>query len=209
MAQEHPRAGDALSLANRLANESSAYLRQYKDNPVDGYPWGSEALERAKREDKPLLVSIGYSSCHWCHVMEHESFENLEIAKQMNASFICIKVDREERPAVDQIYMDTVLRRTGSGGWPLNVFCTPQGVPFHGRTDFPPARRHGSPSGPEVLEAVATRGLASRTRKLLGSEDAVVVLRPDAAPAWLAPCWLEGREPRDATPTAYLCRGRT
>ena len=142
-------------MANRLANESSAYLRQHKDNPVDWYPWGSEALERAKREDKPLLVSIGYSSCHWCHVMEHESFEDLEIAKQMNASFICIKVDREERPDVDQIYMDTVLRMTGSGGWPLNVFCTPEGVPFHGGTYFPPARRHGSPSWPEVLEDVA------------------------------------------------------
>ena len=125
------------------------------------------------------MVSIGYSSCYWCHVMEHESFENPEIAKQTNASFICIKVDREERPDVDQIYMDTVLRMTGSGGWPLNVFCTPQGVPFHGGTYFPPARRHESPSWPEVLEAVATRGLAARARKLLGPEDAVVAARPD------------------------------
>jgi uncharacterized protein YyaL (SSP411 family) len=142
-------------MPNRLADESSAYLLQHKDNPVDWYPWGDDAFERARRENRPVLISIGYSSCHWCHVMERESFEDPAIAKLMNDNFVCIKVDREERPDVDQIYMDTVTRMTGSGGWPLNVFCTPEGVPFHGGTYFPPQRRHGSPSWPEVLSAVA------------------------------------------------------
>ena len=142
-------------MPNRLAAESSAYLRQHRDNPVDWYPWGEEAFERARRENRPVLVSIGYSSCHWCHVMEHESFEDLEIAKLMNENFVCIKVDREERPDVDQIYMETVMRLTGAGGWPLNVFCTPDGRPFYGGTYFPPERRYQRPSWPDVLRSVA------------------------------------------------------
>ena len=139
---------------NRLAREASAYLRQHQWNPVDWYPWGEEALERARREDRPLLVSIGYSACHWCHVMERESFENNEIAARMNAAFVNIKVDREERPDVDQIYMNTALKLHGHGGWPLNAFCTPDGRPFFVGTYFPPVARGGSAGFPDVIEAV-------------------------------------------------------
>jgi uncharacterized protein YyaL (SSP411 family) len=149
---------------NRLALESSSYLRQHMHNPVDWYPWSAEALARARREDLPLLVSIGYSACHWCHVMERESFEDAETAALMNRLFVNVKVDREERPDVDRIYMDTVTALTGHGGWPLTVFCTPDGRPFHGGTYFPPEPRHGLPSFRQVLEAVDR---AYRTR---GSE---------------------------------------
>jgi len=142
-------------VANRLARETSAYLRQHAHNPVDWYPWGDEAWERARRENKPVLVSIGYSSCHWCHVMERESFEDPNTARLMNDSVIAIKVDREERPDVDQIYMEAVQRMTGSGGWPLNMFCTPDGRPFMGGTYFPPRRMHNRPSFAEVVLAVA------------------------------------------------------
>jgi uncharacterized protein YyaL (SSP411 family) len=140
---------------NRLANETSPYLLQHKDNPVDWYPWGEEALARARQEDKPLLVSIGYSACHWCHVMEHESFEDPETAAFMNERFVCVKVDREERPDVDAIYMEACQGMTGHGGWPLNAFLTPEQVPFHAGTYFPPDSRHGLPSWRRVLEAVA------------------------------------------------------
>jgi len=140
---------------NRLAGETSAYLRQHQHNPVDWYPWGEEALERAKAEDRPLFVSIGYSACHWCHVMERESFEDPETAALMNELFVNVKVDREERPDVDQIYMDTVVRLTGHGGWPLTVFCTPDGRPFYGGTYFPPEPRHGMPAFRQVLASVA------------------------------------------------------
>ena len=142
-------------MPNRLAEETSPYLLQHKDNPVDWYPWGEEALGRAREEDRPLLVSIGYSACHWCHVMERESFEDPEIARLMNESFVCIKVDREERPDVDAIYMEACQAMTGSGGWPLNAFATPEQVPFYAGTYFPPEQRHGMPSWPMVLEAVA------------------------------------------------------
>jgi uncharacterized protein YyaL (SSP411 family) len=142
-------------VVNRLASETSAYLLQHQHNPVDWYAWGEEALERARREGRPLLVSIGYSSCHWCHVMERESFEDPAVARLMNESLVCIKVDREERPDVDQIYMDTIVRLTGSGGWPLNVFCTPDGKPFFGGTYFPPSRAYGRASWTEVVEAIA------------------------------------------------------
>ena len=142
-------------MANRLADETSPYLLQHKDNPVDWYPWGEEALARARREDKPLLVSIGYSACHWCHVMEHESFEDPETAALMNEHFVPVKVDREERPDVDTIYMGAVQAMTGHGGWPLNVFLDPDGVPFYGGTYFPPDQRHGMPSFRQVLEGVA------------------------------------------------------
>jgi uncharacterized protein YyaL (SSP411 family) len=139
---------------NRLARETSAYLRQHMYNPVDWYAWGPEALARARSDDKPLLVSIGYSACHWCHVMERESFEDSETAALMNRLFVNIKVDREERPDVDQIYMDTVVRLTGHGGWPLTVFCTPEGRPYYGGTYFPPEPAHGRASFRQVLEAV-------------------------------------------------------
>jgi len=141
-------------MANRLANETSPYLLQHAHNPVDWYPWGEEALERAQREDKPILVSIGYSACHWCHVMEHESFEDEQTAADMNDRFVCIKVDREERPDVDAIYMEACQAMTGHGGWPLNVFLTPRQVPFYAGTYFPPEPRHGLPSWRQVLGAI-------------------------------------------------------
>src|SRR5436190_10270379 len=124
---------------NHLAHETSPYLRQHANNPVDWYSWTEEAWKKAKKENKLVLVSIGYSSCHWCHVMEHESFENDSTAKIMNEHFVCIKVDREERPDVDQVYMTAVQLMTGSGGWPLNCFCLPDGRPLYGGTYFPNA----------------------------------------------------------------------
>ncbi len=142
-------------MANALARESSPYLRQHAGNPVDWLPWGPQALERARREDRPLLVSIGYSACHWCHVMERESFEDPETAALMNEHFVCVKVDREERPDVDAIYMEAVQLMTGSGGWPLNVFLTPEQMPFFGGTYYPPQPRPGMPSWRQVLEAIA------------------------------------------------------
>jgi uncharacterized protein YyaL (SSP411 family) len=141
---------------NRLAAETSPYLLQHAENPVDWYPWGDEALAKARQEDKPILVSVGYSACHWCHVMEHESFENDEIAATMNDLFVNIKVDREERPDLDSLYMSAVQSMTGHGGWPLNVFLTPDGTPFYGGTYFPPDDRMGMPGFPKVLEAVAS-----------------------------------------------------
>ena len=141
--------------ANRLGAETSPYLLQHAHNPVDWYPWGAEALERARREDKPILVSIGYSSCHWCHVMAHESFEDDRIAALMNQLFVCVKVDREERPDLDHIYMTAVQMLTGHGGWPLTMFLTPAGEPFFGGTYFPPVDRHGMPGFPRVLQGVA------------------------------------------------------
>jgi uncharacterized protein YyaL (SSP411 family) len=141
-------------MANRLAQETSPYLLQHKDNPVDWYPWGAAAFGRAREEGKPLLVSIGYSACHWCHVMERESFEDAETARYMNEHLVCVKVDREERPDVDAIYMDACQAMTGHGGWPLNAFVTPEQVPFHVGTYFPPEDRHGIPSFRRVLTAV-------------------------------------------------------
>ncbi len=141
---------------NRLTGETSPYLLQHADNPVDWYPWGDEALGRARDEDRPILLSIGYAACHWCHVMEHESFENAETAAQMNEQFVNVKVDREERPDLDGVYMDAVVALTGHGGWPMTVFLTPEGEPFFGGTYFPPAPRHGLPSFRQVLDAVAS-----------------------------------------------------
>jgi uncharacterized protein YyaL (SSP411 family) len=148
--------------ANHLMNETSPYLLQHAHNPVDWYPWGEEALERARLEDKPVLLSIGYSSCHWCHVMERESFENESIADLMNKHFICIKVDREELPDIDRVYMEAVQAMTGGGGWPLTVFLTPGLEPFHGGTYFPPEDRLGLPGFPRVLSAVAEAYRSSR-----------------------------------------------
>src|SRR5437588_1011456 len=142
-------------MANRLARESSPYLRQHADNPVDWYPWGEEALGRAREEDRPLLVSIGYSACHWCHVMAHESFEDPDVAAVMNERFVCIKVDREERPDIDALCMEACQAMTGHGGWPLNAFLTPEHQPFFAGTYFPPETRHGLPSWRMVLDAVA------------------------------------------------------
>ena len=130
-------------MPNRLADETSPYLLQHKDNPVDWHPWGEEALTRAREGDRPILLSIGYSACHWCHVMERESFEDEETARLMNELFVCVKLDREERPDLDSIYMEACQAMTGAGGWPLNVFLTPEQVPFYAGTYFPPEPAHG------------------------------------------------------------------
>jgi uncharacterized protein len=165
-------------MANRLAAETSPYLLQHKDNPVDWYPWGEEALEQARATDRVILLSIGYSACHWCHVMERESFENADTAAFMNEHFVCIKVDREERPDVDALYMEAVQGMTGHGGWPLTAFLDPDGVPFYGGTYFPPEPRPGMPSFRQVMEAIleawSTRreqikSAAPRTRQQLGA----------------------------------------
>jgi len=141
-------------MANRLAQETSPYLLQHQDNPVDWYPWGPEALGRAREEDRPILLSVGYSACHWCHVMERESFEDPETAGYMNEHFVCVKVDREERPDVDAIYMEAVQAISGHGGWPMTVFLDPDGVPFYGGTYFPPDTSRGMPSFRMVMEGV-------------------------------------------------------
>jgi uncharacterized protein YyaL (SSP411 family) len=141
-------------MANRLVAETSPYLLQHKDNPVDWYPWGEDALAEARARAKPILLSIGYAACHWCHVMERESFEDPETARLMNESFVCIKVDREERPDLDALYMEAVQTITGQGGWPMTVFLTPEGVPFYGGTYFPPEDRHGMPSFRRLLTAI-------------------------------------------------------
>ncbi len=139
---------------NRLAGETSPYLLQHATNPVDWYPWGGEALARSKAENKPIFLSIGYSACHWCHVMERESFENPSIAALMNEHFVNIKVDREERPDLDQIYMSAVMAMTGHGGWPMSVFLTPELEPFFGGTYFPPSDSRGMAGFPRVLSSV-------------------------------------------------------
>jgi len=157
-------------MTNRLVREKSPYLMQHAENPVDWYPWGTEALGRARREDKPILVSIGYSACHWCHVMAHECFEDDAIAMLMNENFVNIKVDREERPDVDAIYMEAVQAMSGHGGWPLNVFLASDGRPFYGGTYFPPSPRHGMPSWPELLRTVAD-AYAQRRSDVLHNSD--------------------------------------
>ncbi|HEU5431489.1 MAG TPA: DUF255 domain-containing protein, partial [Thermomicrobiales bacterium] len=181
-------------MANHLANETSPYLLQHQNNPVDWYPWGEEALERARGEDKPMLVSIGYSACHWCHVRERESFENEAIAKEMNDRFINIKVDREERPDLDHLYMTAVTALTGQGGWPLNVFLTPNGAPFYGGTYFPPEDRMGLPGFPKVLAAVSEAyrnrreevdESADRLRQYLGQVNATTPRPEQLSPAIL------------------------
>src|SRR4051812_37478777 len=142
-------------MANRLAEETSPYLLQHADNPVEWLPWGAEALERARAEDRPILLSIGYSACHWCHVMAHESFEDDDTAQFMNDHFVCIKVDREERPDVDAIYMEAVQGMTGHGGWPVTVFMTAAGEPFFAGTYYPKGGREGMPSFQQVLTAIS------------------------------------------------------
>jgi uncharacterized protein YyaL (SSP411 family) len=169
-------------MPNRLAGETSPYLLQHRANPVDWYPWGEEALGRARSEDRPILLSIGYAACHWCHVMAHESFEDEETARLMNELFVNIKVDREERPDLDSIYMQAVQALTGHGGWPMTVFLTPEGVPFYGGTYYPPADRQGMPSFRRVLTSVADAyanrrdaiaGTAEQLRQIYNSADVV------------------------------------
>ena len=162
-------------MPNRLINETSPYLLQHANNPVDWYPWGTEALERARAEDKPILLSIGYSACHWCHVMERESFEDQAIAGVMNENFVNIKVDREERPDLDAVYMEAVQMLTGSGGWPMTMFLTPEGQPFYGGTYFPPEDRQNMPGFPRLLQAITNayqtnRGEIDRVTRQLAQE---------------------------------------
>ena len=159
-------------MTNRLAQETSPYLLQHKNNPVDWYPWGEEALEKARAEDKPILLSVGYSACHWCHVMERESFEDEATAEIMNKHFVNIKVDREERPDVDSIYMSAVQAMTRHGGWPMTVFMTPDGAPFYGGTYFPPVPSRGMPSFKQVLLSLAD-AYANRREEVLASAENV------------------------------------
>ena len=172
---------------NRLAAETSPYLRQHADNPVDWYPWGPEAFDRARREDRPVFLSIGYSSCHWCHVMAHESFEDPRVAAELNAAFVAVKVDREERPDVDAVYMEAVQAITGSGGWPMSVFLLPDGRPFFGGTYFPPEDRPGLPSFRTVFttlaDAWATRRdeVAAQAAELADAVARQTTLVPDPA----------------------------
>jgi hypothetical protein len=173
---------------NRLAQETSPYLLQHADNPVDWYAWGDEAFERARSEDRPILLSIGYSACHWCHVMEHESFEDEETARLMNERFVSVKVDREERPDVDALYMDAVVALTGHGGWPMTVFLTPEGEPFFGGTYFPPEPRYGMPAFSDVLTAVSDLyrerrvAAASSAKQLVDAIRASSEVRPSTDP---------------------------
>ncbi len=160
-------------MPNRLIHETSPYLRQHAHNPVDWYPWGEEAFRKAQEEDKPIFLSIGYAACHWCHVMERESFEDPEIAAILNRYFVPVKVDREERPDVDHIYMTAVQVMTGQGGWPLSVFLTPDGVPFYGGTYFPPTDRYGLPSFRRVLLSIAQAWQSQRERLLAGGKEVV------------------------------------
>ena len=158
---------------NHLADETSPYLRQHADNPVEWFPWGDEALRRARDEDKPLFVSIGYASCHWCHVMAHESFEDPDTAADLAKSFISVKVDREERPDLDAVYMAATQALTGSGGWPMSVFCTPDGRPFYAGTYFPPVERQGMPSFRRVVQALGDAWVNERAQ-VLEQADALV-----------------------------------
>jgi uncharacterized protein YyaL (SSP411 family) len=164
-------------MPNRLANESSPYLLQHRDNPVDWYPWGEEAIQKARREEKPIFLSIGYSACHWCHVMEHESFENEAIARVLNENFVSIKVDREERPDLDQIYMNAVQMLTGHGGWPMSVFLTPELKPFYGGTYWPPSGSRGMPGFDQILAAVIDAWKNRREHALTAADQLTAELR--------------------------------
>lgn len=164
-------------MPNRLVHEASPYLLQHANNPVDWYPWGDEAFEKARREDKPIFLSIGYSTCHWCHVMEHESFENDSIAELLNAKFVPVKVDREERPDIDRIYMMFVQATTGTGGWPMSVFLTPQLKPFFGGTYFAPGERNGRPGFGMILENLAHAWVGDRESILASGEGVLAELR--------------------------------
>ena len=208
-------------MPNRLADESSPYLRQHRDNPVDWYPWGPEAFAEARRRDRPLLLSVGYSSCHWCHVMAHESFEDPEIGSLVNDLFVSVKVDREERPDVDAVYMDAVQAMTGSGGWPMTVFCLPDGRPFFAGTYFPKVTREGhlgfaelcqridelwrtrrgelEAQAAQVTEAIATGERLSPAAEPPGSETCRCWCRSATRPATGAMSWPTSRS-RTPTP---------
>src|SRR5256714_6926771 len=177
------------STGNRLAAEHSPYLLQHAENPVHWYAWGSDAFEEAKRQDKPIFLSIGYSTCHWCHVMAHESFENDAIAQVLNEQFVAIKMDREERPDVDRVYMTFVQATTGSGGWPMSVWLTPDLKPFYGGTYFPPTSRWGRPGFVDILGEIARVWRAERAKVEQSAESLTAQLRAmeQTAPAWTPP----------------------
>ena len=160
-------------MPNRLISEKSPYLQQHAHNPVDWYPWGEEAFAKARAEEKPIFLSIGYSTCHWCHVMEHESFENEQIAALLNRMFVPVKVDREERPDVDRIYMTYIQAATGSGGWPMSVFLTPNLQPFFGGTYFAPDTRYGQPGFGTLLQRIAEAWKNDHDRVLESSLEAL------------------------------------
>src|SRR5688572_409740 len=164
-------------MSNRLAQESSPYLLQHANNPVDWFPWGDEAFARAREQDKPIFLSIGYSTCHWCHVMEHESFEDQAVAAVLNEHFVAIKVDREERPDIDRVYMAFVQATTGSGGWPMSVWLTPELKPFYGGTYFPPSSKWGRPGFTQMLEQIAQVWRADRAKVAQSAESLTAQLR--------------------------------
>src|SRR5881628_1508322 len=168
-------------MPNRLARETSPYLQQHAHNPVDWHAWGEEALERARKEDKPILLSIGYSACHWCHVMAHESFEDPAVAERMNRDFVCVKVDREERPDLDDIYMAaTMAINQGQGGWPMTVFLTPEQEPFFAGTYFPPHDAHGRPGFGSLLTQIAELWGNDRPRLREQAQHLAEMLRSNA-----------------------------
>ena len=169
-------------MKNRLSEEISPYLQQHAGNPVAWQPWDDEALALAREMDRPIFLSIGYAACHWCHVMEHESFQDPAIADFMNRNFVSIKVDREERPDLDEIYMKAVVAMTGQGGWPMSVFLTPDLKPFYGGTYFPPERRYGMPSFHDVLEQIAAYWIGDRQRLLVNGEHLVEIINRYAQP---------------------------
>ena len=170
-------------MANRLARERSPYLLQHANNPVDWYPWGDEAFAKARSEDKPIFLSIGYSTCHWCHVMAHESFEDPAIADVLNRDFIAVKLDREERPDIDRVYMMFVQATTGAGGWPMSVWLTPDREPFYGGTYFPPTARWGRPGFIEVLQELARAWRDERPRVRQSATELVGRLREASGPS--------------------------
>src|SRR4029079_59761 len=170
-------------MANRLARERSPYLLQHANNPVDWYAWGDEAFAAARAADRPIFLSIGYSTCHWCHVMEHESFEDAAVAAALNRDFISIKVDREERPDVDRVYMTLVQATTGAGGWPMSVFLTPDLKPFFGGTYFPPTQRWGMPGFDQILTAVADAWQNRRAQAVEQAAELTKHLQQAASPA--------------------------
>src|SRR5262245_13149466 len=183
---------------NRLAEATSPYLLQHAENPVDWYEWGEEAFEHARAEDRPVLLSVGYSACHWCHVMAHESFEDEATAELMNQRFVSVKVDREERPDVDALYMDATVAMSGSGGWPMTVFLTPDGEPFYAGTYFPPEPRYGIPSFPQLLTAVSDAwrerrdDVSNQARRLVEALGQSTRLTPSTEP--LTPALLDEAE---------------
>jgi uncharacterized protein len=181
-------------MPNRLIHETSPYLLQHAHNPVDWYPWGPEALEKAKREDKPIFLSIGYAACHWCHVMEHESFEDAGTASFLNEHFVSIKVDREERPDLDSIYMTAVVAMTGHGGWPMSMFLTRDGAPFYGGTYYPNVRRYGMPAFVDVLHGIL-EAWQNRRAEILDSGSQIVAALAQSDLTRLGPAneLLEGR----------------